>query len=153
MSNLKSVQLGFIIKPPSKSNFEKNVDLSSELVVTPQKSSITFFAKYPKTDKFWINMKESSSRSRIRLPGRPRSAWDVSFVFQGDNRSSFSKLSAVVRNFIYTGRFPLCWRYSNITAIHKDSTASDACNYRPTSIAPLLSKIYEHVTSGPLSLP
>ncbi len=61
------------------------------------------------------------------------------------------KLSAVFRRLILTGSFPMCWRNANITAIPKGSPSSDASNYRPISITPLLSKIFEHVISGRLS--
>ncbi len=61
------------------------------------------------------------------------------------------KLSAVFRRLILTGSFPICWRSANITAIPKGSPSADACNYRPISITPLLSKIFEHVISGRLS--
>ncbi len=61
------------------------------------------------------------------------------------------KLTAVFRRLILTGSFPMCWSNANITAIPKGSPSSDACNCRPISITPLLSKIFEHVISGRLS--
>ncbi len=62
-----------------------------------------------------------------------------------------SKLSAVFRLLILTDSFPTCWRNANITAIPKGSPSSDAWDYRPISITPLLYKIFEHVISGRLS--
>ncbi len=62
-----------------------------------------------------------------------------------------AKLSADFRRLILTSSFPMCWRNVNITAIPKGSPSSDACNYRPISVPPLLSKTFEHVISGRLS--
>ncbi len=61
------------------------------------------------------------------------------------------KLGEVFSRLILIGTSPMCWRNANITAIPKGSPSSDACNYRPISITPLLSKSFEHVISCRLS--
>lgn len=45
-----------------------------------------------------------------------------------------------------SGSFPLCWRKANITPIPKGASASSSpSEYRPISITPILSKIYERL--------
>ena len=51
-----------------------------------------------------------------------------------------------------TGTFPLCWLKANITPILKRFTASTRpSEYRPISITPILSKIFERLLAKRLS--
>jgi len=61
------------------------------------------------------------------------------------------KLSRIFRGLLRSGSFPLCWRVANVTAIPKDGTSSDVSDYRPISITPILSKVYERLLSAKLS--
>ena len=62
------------------------------------------------------------------------------------------KLSTVFRLLFRQGRFPLSWRIANITPIPKGAPSPCASNYRPISITPVLSKVFEKVISARLSM-
>ena len=56
------------------------------------------------------------------------------------------KLSVIFRNLIRTGDFPSAWRTANVTPIPKTSPPSiHPENYRPISITPCISKVYEKI--------
>lgn len=62
------------------------------------------------------------------------------------------KLAIVFRLLLKSGSFPLCWRKASITPIPKGATASSSpSEYRPISITPILSKIFERVLARRLS--
>ena len=46
---------------------------------------------------------------------------------------------------------PECWLSANVTAIPKGDPSPDKKNYRPISITPILSKVYEKLVSHKLS--
>ena len=63
------------------------------------------------------------------------------------------KLAVVFRLLLKSGTFPSCWRKANITPIPKGATPSTLpSEYRPISITPILSKIFERVLAKRLSL-
>ena len=53
------------------------------------------------------------------------------------------RLSVVFRQLLRLGSFPACWRQANVTQIPKDPSSSSVANYRPISITPVLSKVFE----------
>ena len=55
---------------------------------------------------------------------------------------SFHFLTNYVNEAIKTEKFP---KLSNIAPVHKKKDAIDKTNYRPVSILPLLSKVFEKV--------
>lgn len=56
------------------------------------------------------------------------------------------KLAVVFRILIRRGTFPECWRLGNITPVPKGVSSSPSPNdYRPISITPILSKIFERL--------
>ena len=57
-----------------------------------------------------------------------------------------TKLAVLFRSLIRQDSFPVCWRTANITALPKFSTPSQTpSKYRPISITPILSKIFERL--------
>ena len=60
-------------------------------------------------------------------------------------------LSIIFCKPIRMGSFPQCWRSANVTAIANGTPPPDRENYRPTSITPILSKVYEKLVSHKLS--
>ena len=56
-------------------------------------------------------------------------------------------LSVVFRWLLRPGSFPACWRQANVTPIPKGPSSSSVANYRPTSITPVLSKVFEHLVA------
>ena len=56
-------------------------------------------------------------------------------------------LAVVFRRLIRLGCFPVCWRVANVTPIPKGPPSSSASNYRPISLTPILSKVFERLVS------
>ena len=54
------------------------------------------------------------------------------------------RLSVVFRRFVCMGSFPACWRQANATPILMGPPSSSVANYRPISIASILSKAIEN---------
>ena len=57
------------------------------------------------------------------------------------------RLSVVFRRLLRLGSFPACWRQANVTPIPKGPPSSSVANYRPISITPVLSKVFERLVS------
>ena len=55
------------------------------------------------------------------------------------------RLSEVFRRLLRLFSFPPCWRQANVTPIPKDPPPSLVANYRPISIASVLSKVFERL--------
>ena len=62
-----------------------------------------------------------------------------------------SKLCIIFYMLIRLGSYPECWRSASVTAIPKGAPSPDDENYRPISITPILSKVYEKLVSHKLS--
>ena len=61
------------------------------------------------------------------------------------------RLARLFRILLRSGSFPKCWRVANVTAIPKIGNSPDVKDYRPISITPILSKIFEKLLSAKLS--
>ena len=61
------------------------------------------------------------------------------------------KLALLFRRLIRTGKFPESWRDANVTAIPKGPPSPNKENYRPISITPILSKVFERLISRKMS--
>ena len=56
------------------------------------------------------------------------------------------KISTIFRKLSKAGQFSICWRTGNISPVPKGSSASSCpSEYRPISITPVLSKVYERL--------
>ena len=62
-----------------------------------------------------------------------------------------SKISILFCRLVRLGSFPECWRYANVTAILNGAPSPEEENYRPISITPILSKVYEKLVTRKLS--
>ena len=51
------------------------------------------------------------------------------------------------RHLLRLGSFPVCWRVAKVTPIPKSPPSSSLSNYRPISLTPKLSKIFERLVS------
>ena len=58
-----------------------------------------------------------------------------------------SKLSCLFRRLLRCGEFPLEWRIADVTPIPKGPLSALVCNYRPISITPVLSKVFERLVA------
>ena len=43
------------------------------------------------------------------------------------------------------GKFPTLWKLANVQPVHKKSSRQLKCNYRPISLLPIFSKIFEKI--------
>ena len=69
-------------------------------------------------------------------------------LFHKEIAGPFSpKFAKVLRILLRRGLFPECWREANITSTPKGAPSSVVTEYRPISITPVLSKVYEKVIS------
>ena len=57
----------------------------------------------------------------------------------------FDIITACINKAIETGNFPDSLKMANVTPVFKKEDRLDKSNYRPVSILPLLSKVYERV--------
>ena len=58
------------------------------------------------------------------------------------------KLAKIFRGLLKVGSFPACWRIADITPIPKGSSPTQfPSDYRPISITPVISKIFERLIS------
>ena len=57
------------------------------------------------------------------------------------------RLAVVFRRLLRFGSFSVCWRVANVTQIKKGPPSSSASNYRPISLTPMLSKVFERLVS------
>lgn len=72
--------------------------------------------------------------------------------FKGISKFLAPKLAVVFRILIRRGLFPDCWRTANVTPIPKGSSpTSRSDEYRPISITPVLSKVYERLLAKRLT--
>ena len=56
-------------------------------------------------------------------------------------------LAVVFRRLLRFGLLPVCRRVANVTPIPKDPPSSSVANYRPISLTPILSKVFERLGS------
>ena len=64
---------------------------------------------------------------------------------------TYEKLTNCINNSLSEGLFPDSLKRANITPVHKKNDPLDKENYRPLSILPLHSKIYERAIFNQLS--
>ena len=55
------------------------------------------------------------------------------------------RLSVMFPRLVHLGSFRACWRQANVFPIPKGPSSSSVANYRPISITPVLSKVFEHL--------
>ena len=62
-----------------------------------------------------------------------------------------SKLRFIFRRLIRSGSFSVCWHSANVAAVPKGPSSIEKKNYRPISLTPILSKVFEKLISHRLS--
>ena len=63
-----------------------------------------------------------------------------------ENSDIFEKvLCSFINNSIKSSTFPSCLKEADVTPIHKKGKKDKKGNYRPNSILPVLSKIFERI--------
>ena len=61
------------------------------------------------------------------------------------------KLTVIFRHQVRRGSFPTCWRLADVVPVSKESASLKVGEYRPTSIRPVLSNIFEKNVARKLS--
>ena len=62
------------------------------------------------------------------------------------------KISTVLRKLVRIGGFSMCWRVGNITPVPKSGSANSCpSDYRPITITPVLSKVFERLLAKRLN--
>ena len=59
-------------------------------------------------------------------------------------------LTAIFSNSIHTGIYPNEWKSAKVTPIFKKGLKSDPNNYRPISVIPIVSKVFEQIVYNQL---
>ena len=54
-------------------------------------------------------------------------------------------LCLIFKKCIESGTFPLTWKFANVQPVHKKNSRQDKTNYRPISLLPICSKIFEKI--------
>ena len=63
-----------------------------------------------------------------------------------------SKISTVLRKLVRIGGFSMCWRVGNVTPVPKSGSANSCpSDYRPITITPVLSKVFERLLAKRLN--
>ena len=75
------------------------------------------------------------------------SGWDeISPMMVKICDSSITKpIGIIFRSCMETGIFPSKWKMSNVCPVHKKNSKYDKTNYRPISLLPIVSKIFEKI--------
>jgi len=59
-------------------------------------------------------------------------------------------LAHIFRLSLVHGYFPSVWKIADVVALHKKKSKSNPCNYRPISLLPIVSKVFESVVASRL---
>ena len=81
------------------------------------------------------------------LPSNKVTAGEIPIKILKERGFTFEYLTSCVNKDILCGKFPDSLKLSNIVRVHKKKDPTDKCNYRPVSILPLLSKVFEELYS------
>ena len=63
------------------------------------------------------------------------------------DESKFKPLFNIIQFSLETGNFPSNWKRGNIVPVHKKGKKDLTNNYRPVSLLPIFSKVYEKCMS------
>ena len=64
---------------------------------------------------------------------------------------SFDQLTICVNDALINGKFPINLKNANVTSIHKKDDPTVQTNFRPVSVLPLLSEVFERIIYNELS--
>ena len=79
------------------------------------------------------------------LPSNKATAGEIPIKILKESGFTFEYLTSCVNEAISSGKFPDSLKLSNIVPVQKKKVPADKCNYRPVSILPLLSKVFEKI--------
>ena len=98
------------------------------------------FSKHPSI----LKIKEKIQLSKT-LPSDKASAGEIPIKVLKESKFCFLELTNCINESLGNNKFPDALKLSHITPVFKKSDPSDKTNYRPVSILPLVSKIFEKI--------
>ena len=116
-----------------KKQSDQDISLPSSCFPNPE---FTYFAFKSSELKYYLNNLDSFGGTDPN---------DLFPLFFKKIANEFSpKLAKIFRGLLASGSFPECWRSANVTPIPKGGSPTQfPSDYRPISITPILSKVYE----------
>ena len=66
-------------------------------------------------------------------------------MLQVGSESISKPLSIIFRNYLKAGYFPTVWKKANVVPVHKKGNKQILSNYRPVSLLPICSKLFEKI--------
>ena len=54
-------------------------------------------------------------------------------------------IKLILEKCVQTGKYPSLWKKANVQPVHKKNSRQDKSNYRPISLLPIFSKIFEKI--------
>ena len=89
---------------------------------------------------------EATVRKVVKnLPSDKAAAGDIPVNILKNSENYFFYLTNCINEAIRNNKFPDSLKLSNITPVYKNLDPSDKTNYRPVSVLPLLSKVFEKI--------
>ena len=85
------------------------------------------------------------------LPSNKASGGEIPLNILKKSDFTFDKLTDCINQALMNGKFPDSLKNANITPVHKKDDPTDKTNFRPVSVLPLLSKVFERVMYNQLS--
>ena len=85
------------------------------------------------------------------LKNKKSAGGEIPIQILKESEFTFGRLTNCINKSIETGCFPDSLKVANITPIFKKDDPLDKANYRPVSILPLISKVYERLIYNQLS--
>ena len=79
------------------------------------------------------------------LPSNKAAAGEIPIKVLKESGITFEYLTSCVDEAISSGKFPDSLKLLSIVTVHKKKDPTDKCNYRPVSILPLFSKVFEKI--------
>ena len=131
-----------------------------------QKADIfnTYFAEQCQTWEGDTELPNFIHKTNNRLPTVEFSVSDILYIIKGlDSNKAHGNdgisvkmikicgksltipLAIIFRNCISSGVFPATWKQANVVPVHKKSSKQLVNNYRPISLLPIISKIFEKI--------
>ena len=84
------------------------------------------------------------------LPSDKATAGEIPVKVLKNSEIRFFDLTNCINETIWNNKFPDSLKLSDITPVYKKLDPSDKANYRPVSVLPLLSKVFEKIINNQL---
>ena len=89
-----------------------------------------------------VSVKDVENVIKI-IPSNKASGGDIPIQIFKQSGFTYQILTNYINDAINKGVFPDSLKIANITPVHKKDEPTDKENYRPVSVVPLLSKVFE----------